>query len=248
MDKHEQIVKILVEKGEESLKGPVQDTFTTGNSEADGLWKDLKNYPHAFVLACVMDRQIKAEKAWIIPWEVSNEIGGFEFSRLLKLSEDDIVKIFQKKSLHRFNEVMAKIFYAAIQTIHSKYNDNAANIWNNNPKSATIVRKFLEFKGIGDKISTMAANSLARYFRIPMQDLSGIDISADIHVLRVFKRIGFIPKESTNDELIYKAQKLYPNYPGIFDLPCWEIGRTWCKPQNPECSGCYLNALCEKNI
>ncbi len=248
MDRREQIVKILVEKGNELLKAPQTTPFTTGNPAADDLWKDLKNYPHAFVLCCVMDRQIKSEKAWIIPWEVSNEIGGFEFSRLLKLNEGDVVKIFQKKSLHRFNEVMAKCFYAAIQTIHSKYNDNAANIWNNNPKSAIIVRRFLEFKGVGPKIATMAANSLVRNFGIPMQDLAGIDISPDVHVLRVFIRIGFIPKESTNDELIYKAQELYPNYPGIFDLSCLEIGRKWCKPQNPECSGCYLNALCEKNI
>ncbi|MGE4385268.1 MAG: hypothetical protein AB7E39_05340 [Endomicrobiaceae bacterium] len=27
---------------------------------------DLENYPHMFVLACLMDRQIKAERAWAI--------------------------------------------------------------------------------------------------------------------------------------------------------------------------------------
>ena len=34
---------------------------------ADELMLDLENTPHAFVLGCVMDLGIQAEKAWIIP-------------------------------------------------------------------------------------------------------------------------------------------------------------------------------------
>jgi len=28
------------------------------------------------------------------------------------------------------------------------------------------------------------------------------------------------------------------------DLPCWEIGRNWCKSREPECGGCYMRDLC----
>ena len=114
-----------------------------------------------------------------------------------------------------------------------KYNDDASMIWHNTPKNATIVRRFLEFKGVGVKIATMVANILAREFKIPMQDKICIDISPDVQVKRVFIRLGFSPKNATNDQLIYSARELHPNYPGIFDLSAWEIGRSWCWPSNP---------------
>lgn len=75
---------------------------------------------------------------------------------------------------------MAEFFFDAIQLIHKKYKDNASNIWKDKPKSATIVRRFLEFNGVGVKIATMAANILAREFKIPMQDRICIDISPDV--------------------------------------------------------------------
>ncbi len=247
-DNQKQIVKILIERGEELLKQPYKKIKFTGNPEADDLLNDLKNFPHAFVLACIMDRQIKAEKAWLIPYEVSKEIGGFEFSRLLELDQASIKEIFERKSLHRFNDVMAQNFYLGIQKIHKDYNDDASNIWKDCPRSATVVRRFLEFNGIGVKIATMAANILAREFKIPMSDYICIDISPDTHVKRVFKRLGFISKNASNDDLIYSARELNPEYPGIFDLSCWEIGRNWCKSQKPQCENCYLNEYCPKKV
>jgi len=195
-----------------------------------------------------MDRQIKAEKAWLIPYEISEEIKSFELSKLLRINQADMIEIFKRKSLHRFNEVMGKNFYRAIQKIHDDYQDDASNIWKDTPRSATVVRRFLEFNGVGVKIATMAANVLARDFKIPMKDYINIDISPDIHVKRVFKRLGFISKDASNDELIYCARELNPMYPGIFDLSCWEIGRSWCRPHKPVCEKCYLNNYCIKKF
>jgi endonuclease III len=195
-----------------------------------------------------MDRQMKAERAWSIPYEISKEIDGFEFQKLLLLTEQQIRTIFRRKSLHRFNDMMAKNFYLAIQKLHSDYYDDASNIWKDKPRSATVVRRFLEFYGVGVKIATMAANILARDFKVPLQDYICIDISPDVHVKRVFKRLRFIPKDAGNDELIYCARELNPEYPGIFDLSCWEIGRNWCSPKNPNCKACYLERHCPKEI
>jgi len=81
-----------------------------------------------------------------------------------------------------------------------------------------------------------------------MSDYTCIDISPDTHVRRVFKRLGVISKNASNDELIYSARELNPEYPGIFDLSCWEIGRNWCKLQKPQCEDCYLHEYCPKKI
>jgi len=65
-----------------------------------------------------MDRQIKTERAWLIPYKISQEIGGFEFSKLVSLEQKKIQEIFARKKLHRFNTVMANNFYLAIHRIH----------------------------------------------------------------------------------------------------------------------------------
>ncbi len=243
---HNRLIEILVNRGNELLQKPYEANVFSGHTEADALLNDISNHPHAFVLACVMDRQIKAERAWLIPYHIKTEIGGFGYEKLITLSPSYLASLFQEKSLHRFNETMALLFYDAIQLINNKYDGDASLIWADKPRSASIVRRFLEFKGVGVKIATMAANILSRNFKIPMQDRICIDISPDVQVKRVFIRLGFITSHATNDQLIYAAREFHPEYPGIFDLSVWEIGRKWCRPRNPDCKSCYLDGICPK--
>jgi endonuclease III len=244
----EKIVDILVKRGNELFDLPYEKIRFTGNDGADNLLNNFNEFSHAYVFACVMDRQIKAERAWLIPYLVSLEIGDFDFNTLLKLNINTIKNIFKNKKLHRFNDIMSENFYSAIQLIHTKYKNKASNIWNDNPKSSTVIRRFLEFKGVGMKISTMAANILVRDYKIPMQDRCYIDISPDVQVKRVFSRLGLISKEASNEDLIYCGRELHKEYPGIFDFSAWEIGRVWCRPKNPNCKNCYLSQYCPKNI
>ena len=58
------ITSILVNRGEDLFNRAACPVVFTKNPEVDALLNDLTNSPHAFVLACVMDRQIKAERAW----------------------------------------------------------------------------------------------------------------------------------------------------------------------------------------
>lgn len=218
------------------------------NEKANKLLNDLNNYPHAFILACLMDRQIKAEKAWMIPYQIFELLGDFSVIRLAEMQLETYIKLFKENKLHRFNEIMAEIFYNAILHIKNQYNGYANKIWEGKPSSSEVVYKFLEFKGSGIKIATMAANILARDFKIPFSDYYSIDISPDTHVQRVMKRMGFVPKDANNEMIIYKARELNPEFPGIIDYSCWEIGRNWCKPGNPDCANCIVNDECKKCI
>ena len=242
----EQIINILVEQGNVNLNKPPGKVGFTGNIDADDLLDDISGHPHAFVLGCVMDRQIRADQAWIIPYRFSCELGGFEFERLLKLEQDWITNFFTQHSLHRFPTRMADNFYRAVQLIHQKYHDDATNIWIDTPASATVVRRFLEFKGVGPKISTMAANVLVKVFKVPFADTTCIDSSPDVQVMRVFARLGLVDEGASNDEVIYRARGLNPEYPGIFDEVVWEIGEGWCRPSNPRCGECFLSKYCPK--
>ncbi len=192
----------------------------TKNDEADRLLNDLERHPHAFVLASIMDRQIKAERAWLIPFRIKEKLGDFSMSTLRRQSEDDVKTLMtQPESLHRYANKMANLFFKAVQLIDYQYNADASRIWEERPSIAMVVYRFLQFEGIGPKIASMDANILARVFKVEFSDYYSIDISADVHVRRVFGRLGLTNSDATVDQLIFRARGLYPAFPGLMDFP-----------------------------
>lgn len=242
-----QIVDLLVERGREHMRRKlpeVTEEFACDKKYAERVG-DLKNYPHAFVISCVVDRQIPAKRAWKIPYDLEKRIGSFEFEDLYRLKKEKLIDYFNKPTpLHRYCEEIAKCVYDAIQIIGNEYAGDASKMWSDKPSSAVVVHRFSQIRGVGPKIATMATNILARTFRIEFKDYHSIDISADIHITRVFYRLGLTKESASPKEIIHRAQTLHPEFPGLMDFPCWHIGRTWCKPSNPECGKCYMNRVC----
>jgi endonuclease III len=214
--------------------------------EANRQLNDLTHHPHAFVLACLMDRQIPAERAWNIPGKVFSLVGGSDMKTLGAVKESHYIKLFTRAKLHRFSSKMASVFYNAIKRIKDEYQGNAALIWSGTPSSATVVGRFCGFDGCGVKIATMAANLLARKYKIPFSDYRAIDISPDVHVVRVMQRLGYVSRGADRMEVIYKARELYPDYPGIIDGLLWEVGRQYCSPATPDCTHCIIGKACKK--
>lgn len=216
------------------------------NAEENDFLNDIEHYPHAFVLACCMDKQVPAEKAWHIPWAIKEECSEFTIAKLSAFSFEWYRDIFIRKSLHRFNNVMSQVFHNAVHHILENYEGDASKIWSGKPSSAAVVYRFLQFDGVGVKIATMAANILTRELGVQFSDCYSIDISTDVHVMRVFKRIGLVSPAATRDEVIYKARELCPDYPGITDSACWTIGRYYCHESEPECEKCPISVNCKK--
>ena len=59
-------------------------------------------------------------------------------------------------------------------------------------------------------------------------------------------RHGLVNKNATNEEILYKARELCPEFPGVIDYSLWEVGRSWCKAKNPDCNGCILRSECKQ--
>lgn len=242
-----EIIRILFEKSQALHKAPRTIVTFTTIPEADALLNNIEMYPQFFVLGCIMDRQIPAEKAWKIPYMISQQCGGPDFQHFLSLDHNNLVKIFIELKLHRFNEQMAGHFYSALQRIHNRYHDNAANIWlEGEPRCNEVITRFTEFSGVGQKISTMATNILVREFKVPLKNTNEIDISVDSQITKVFKRLGLVPVNASIQQIIEAARRIYPAYPGIADSVVWEIGRDYCKSNLSECHLCFLNEFCPK--
>jgi len=239
------ICERLVEEGRKLPKKPFAE-----NPQADRLVRDLEHHPHAFVIACIVDRRIAAERAWSVPYHLSQRIGGFEFGRLHKLSLGEIREhMSHPTKLHPLGK-MGEFVHAAIQRIAEKYQGRTEKIWGDCPTSARLVYRFLGFEGVGPKIATMAANILVRNFKVPISghlfSRSSLDISPDRHVRRVFERLQLLPDGGSPDQIIYRARDLHPEYPGALDFPTWWIGRNWCTPnlKNLRCSKCFIKDIC----
>lgn len=218
----------------------------TEDDRVNGLINDLEHYPHAYVLACFMDRQVKAEKAWSIPYYVKEALGDFSMQTLVNTTRKRYIEIFKEKNLHRFNEKMADVFFSGVKRIHDVYYDDVTKIWKGRPGSAEVVNKFMEFEGVGIKIATMTANILVRQFEIELSEYHFIDVSPDIQVRKVFGKLGLIQKGASQEQIIGVAREINPDYPGIVDGILWEVGRTYCKYNKPDCDkGCYLRDGCK---
>jgi len=63
---------------------------------------------------------------------------------------------------------------------------------------------------------------------------------------RVFKKTGLINQNATDDELMFYARELNPEYPGIFDLPVRKLGKELCEQQSPKCNECCLGKYCPR--
>lgn len=244
-----EIIKKLLDEAKkvynDNCAEPIEKVTFTNMDHIDKQLRDIKHKPYLFVLACVMDRQVKAELAWSIPYKVCEHFNADTFKKLQSISKDEIVRFFKENNIHRFDETMGQYFFDAVQRIATHYNGDASLIWANKPSSATVVYRFLCFKGVGIKIATMAANLLTKYFKVEFSDMSAIDVSPDVQVSRILYRLGLTESKDIT-AAIYKAKELNPSFPGLIDSVCWEYGRNFCHPTQPECTKCPFNKVCCK--
>ncbi len=139
---------LLVRIAKERFTHPTSQIvhFVEDNDAANDILNNLEQYPHAYVLACLMDRQIKAERAWVIPYAIYKQLNSFHLDDLAKIGLPELKRIFNSNKLHRFNDTMASVFHEAVLKIKNNYEGNAANIWSNNPSSSAVVYRFLELR------------------------------------------------------------------------------------------------------
>ena len=86
----------LVAEGEEALRAEPGLVRFTGNHEADELLNDLADHPHAFVFAALVDRQVKVERAWMVPLLLRQRLGSFEIRDLESLPEGQWLSLMRE--------------------------------------------------------------------------------------------------------------------------------------------------------
>ena len=240
--------KKLISMARRVYQGPWIVGKFSQNERANELINNIGESPHLFVRGCILGRRFHDERAWETLAHLEGRIGKLETGRLARLSLKDWENAFMKPtSLHRFHYASARNLWAALRRIEQEYGGDASRIWSGSPSSATVIKRFLEFDGIGNRTAIMAVNILARYFKIPLSDCFSIEVTVESAMSRVLSRMGVL--DSVKPKFIQLTMReMYPKYPGIFDPVLWEIGKFHCFPAKPKCPGCPVRDLCRYGL
>lgn len=107
-----------------------------------------------------------------------------------------------------------------------------------NSEVPSTIEELVKFKGVGRKTANLV---LARGFSKPA-------ICVDVHVHRIFNRLGYV-KTKTPEETEFALRKKLPQKFWIeINTLLVTHGQNVCKPINPLCSECPIEKLCKKII
>lgn len=207
----------------------------------------IEENPFAFALAAVLDRGTKSEIIWTIPYYLQKKIGKLTPQFFADKSLKELETLFRSlPGKPRYITDAPRTVKELSQIILREFQGDAAKVWTNH-SSAYVKSVFRRIYGVGPGIASMIVLLLEKCFRIHFNDLDhrSMDVKTDVHVVRVFQRLGFIDSPDS-EEALKAARKLHPDYPGALDAPTWIIGKKWCNQFYPQCSACIMKTACPK--
>lgn len=217
-----------------------------GNLLKDDEKSFIYNNPNAFVIGLISDQSVKAELAWSLPYSLYKRLGTFDFKYIVQNFDAQFLEkvIKEKPALHRYPNRMANYIFFAMKKILEDYNNDAQKIWKNQ-QASVIVKRLEEFKGISHKKASLGTLILIRDLGVDIEDKQNIDIAYDVHIRRIFLRMGLVEKD-TQENIINKSKKINPKFPGELTTSFWAIGRKYCFANNPNCDNCPLHHYCRE--
>jgi hypothetical protein len=130
---------LLIAEGTAMLQRPFEFVRFTGDDNADALLNDLAHYPHPFLFARLVDRQIPAERTWKVLFIVRERLGSLELTDFVAVDEARWMDVMRNPTpAHRLPETMATVLFRATQRVASHYDSDASHIWNDTPSSAAV--------------------------------------------------------------------------------------------------------------
>lgn len=100
------------------------------------------------------------------------------------------------------------------------------------------IEDLIKFNGVGRKTANLV---LAKGFNKPA-------ICVDVHVHRIFNRIGYVKTKTPEETEFALREKLPIKHWLDINTLLVTHGQNICKPQKPNCNNCPINQFCRKLI
>ena len=225
---------------------PSEELFPTVIPDAAGL---VISDPYAFTIAVCLDRGMKAEIIWTIPYDIQQALGHLNPEIIYQMSLDDLEELFERLPRRpRYINDAPKTLQQLTQIVVEECKGNAANLWIGK-RAAQVNRTFTSIHGVGPGIANMGVLLIEAGFGIRFDDLDRkrMDIKPDVHTKRVLYRLG-VSDEEREEAALSATRMMNPDYPGELDGALWWIGRKWCFASNPDCANCPMMEICSQRI
>lgn len=98
------------------------------------------------------------------------------------------------------------------------------------------IDELCKFNGVGRKTANLV---VSRGFNKPA-------ICVDVHVHRIFNRIGYVKTKNPEETEFALREKLPEKYWIDINTLIVTHGQNVCKPQKPDCDNCPINSYCKK--
>jgi endonuclease III len=199
-----------------------------------------KKSANKYILACVLDYQMKSSVLWDNAKRFAEQdLGDPEtlWEVIVSRPLSHWAKRFSEYKLHRFPAAHERVWKIG-KAIIDRYDGDARRIWDDT-RADEATQRLIEI-GVGDQLSRMAVGGLYDCGWIR----GACDLKADVHVKRVLGRV-FLGRLATPDEAIELSKRMHPKNPWLLDGPLWKIGSSYCRPNEPKCDSCFLRGLCE---
>lgn len=109
---------------------------------------------------------------------------------------------------------------------------------NYNSQVPNSIEELVKFNGVGRKTANLV---LSEGFNLPA-------ICVDVHVHRIFNRLGYIKTKTPEETEFALREKLPKKYWIDINSLLVTHGQNVCKPQKPDCANCPIAMFCEKLI
>ena len=103
-----------------------------------------------------------------------------------------------------------------------------------NGKVPDTIENLIKFNGVGRKTANLV---LAKGFGIPA-------ICVDVHVHRIFNRIGYVTTKTPDETEFALREKLPQKYWLDINTLMVTHGQNVCKPLKPDCENCPISEFC----
>jgi endonuclease III len=172
-------------------------------------------------------------------------------------------KLMKMESREKWLKDISGYIIKSCEKVSEEYNDDPDNIFIAGGEQLSIPHIYLmlrQFPGIGPKKASMIARDFGagscqliclierlkgRGVNLKVTHIYFTEMPVDVHVRRVFKRLGFSRYRQPQD-FQNLARIIYPENPGLVDLFIWNLGRKVCKRDKPKCQECPLNNVCDE--
>ena len=188
-------------------------------SEFVNLMEEFRN-PYLVLIACILSLRTNDKTTYPATLRM------LELAKtpqeMMNISEDDLANAIYPVGFYKNK---AKQIIELSKTIVEKLNG----------KVPDTIENLTKFNGVGRKTANLV---LAKGFGIPA-------ICVDVHVHRIFNRIGYVTTKTPDETEFALREKLPQKYWLDINTLMVTHGQNVCKPTKPKCDECPIKEFCE---